>query len=84
MISKEYYVKPLIHIYLIYFFCIAFVFLQILALFYCCKVEFIQSCVGFIPCQIACTLVIRYHVFRWELCKGSVWESVKKAQEVCT
>ena len=49
-----------------------------------CKVEFIQSCVGFIPCQIACNLAIRYLVFRWELCKGSVCESMKKVQEVCT
>ena len=31
-----------------------------------------------------CNLVIRYHVFRWELYKGSVWESVNKAQDVCT
>ena len=48
------------------------------------KVIFFQSCVGFIPCQIACNLAIRYLVFRWELCKGSVCESVKKAQEVYT
>ena len=34
--------------------------------------------------KFACNLAIRYSVFRWELCKGSVWESVKKAQKVCT
>ena len=34
--------------------------------------------------KFACNLAIRYPVFRWELCKGNVWESVKKAQEVCT
>ena len=33
--------------------------------------------------KFACNLAIRYPVFRWELCKGSVRESVKKAQEVC-
>ena len=31
----------------------------------------------------ACNLAIRYHVFRWELCKGCVWESVKKLKCVC-
>ena len=31
-----------------------------------------------------CNLVIRYPIFRWKLCKGSVCESVKKAQKVCT
>ena len=34
--------------------------------------------------KFACNLAIRYPVFRWELCKSSVWESVKKAQEMCT
>ena len=34
--------------------------------------------------KFACNLAIRYPVFMWELCKGNVWESVKKAQEVCT
>ena len=33
--------------------------------------------------KFACNLAIRYPVFRWELCKGSVWESMKKSQEVC-
>ena len=30
--------------------------------------------------KFACNLAIRYPVFRWELCKGSVWESVKNTQ----
>ena len=28
--------------------------------------------------KLACNLVISNPMFRWELCKGSVWESVKK------
>ena len=34
--------------------------------------------------KFSCNLVIRYPIFRWELCKGCVWESVKKTQDVCT
>ena len=34
--------------------------------------------------KFACNLAIRYPIFRWELCKGSVRKSMKKAQEVCT
>ena len=33
--------------------------------------------------KFACNLAIRYLVFRWELCKGNVCESMKKSQEVC-
>ena len=33
--------------------------------------------------KFACILTIRYPVFRWELCKSCVWESVKKSQDVC-
>ena len=33
--------------------------------------------------KFACNLVIRYPVFRWDLCKGCVWESVKKTQDIC-
>ena len=29
--------------------------------------------------KFACNLAIRYPVFRWKLCKGSVQKSVKKA-----
>ena len=31
--------------------------------------------------KFACNLAIRYPVFRWKFCKGSVWESVKKSQK---
>ena len=34
--------------------------------------------------KFACNLAIRYPIFRWDLCKGSVGESVKKTQDVCT
>ena len=34
--------------------------------------------------KFACNLAIRYPVFRWDLCKGCVWESMKKTQYVCT
>ena len=33
--------------------------------------------------KFACILAIRYPVFRWDLCKGCVCESVKKTQDVC-
>ena len=28
-------------------------------------------------------LAIRYPIFRWDLCKSCVWESMKKTQDVC-
>ena len=31
----------------------------------------------------ACNLAISNPVFRWESCKGSVWESVKKCSRLC-
>ena len=33
--------------------------------------------------KFACILAIKYPVFRWELCKDCVWESVKKIHVVC-
>ena len=33
--------------------------------------------------KFACILAIRNPVFRWESCKGSVWESVKNCSNVC-
>ena len=33
--------------------------------------------------KFACILAIRNPVFRWESCKGSVWESVKNCLSVC-
>ena len=34
--------------------------------------------------KFACILVIRNPVFRWESCKGSVCESVKKCSKLCS
>ena len=48
------------------------------------RVNLINHFVGFIPCQFACNLAFRNPVFRWESCKGSVWESMKKSSRVCT
>ena len=33
--------------------------------------------------KFACILAIRNPVFRWESCKGSVWECVKNCSSVC-
>ena len=33
--------------------------------------------------KFVCILTFRYPIFRWELCKGCEWESVKKTQDVC-
>ena len=30
--------------------------------------------------KFSCNLIIRYPVFRWELCKGTVWKNVKNTQ----
>ena len=34
--------------------------------------------------KFACNTVLRNPVFRWEPCKGSVWESVKKCSRLCS
>ena len=47
------------------------------------RLNLINHFVGFIPCQFACNSTLRNHVFRWESCKGSVWESVKKCSRLC-
>ena len=47
------------------------------------RLKLINHFVGFIPCQFACNSAFRNLVFRWESCKGSVWESVKKSSRVC-
>ena len=44
-----------------------------------CKVEFIQPCVALFHAKFAYNSEIRYPVFRWESCKGYVWESVKNS-----
>ena len=48
------------------------------------RLNLINHFVGFIPCQFACNSTFRNLVFRWESCKGSVWESVKKSSRVHT
>ena len=61
-------VTDLIHIYIYIYIVRLNLFNHVLALFYA---------------KFACILAIRYPVFRWELCKGFVWKSVKKTQDVC-
>ena len=34
--------------------------------------------------KFACNLAISNPMFRWESCKGSVWESVKKCSRLCS
>ena len=34
--------------------------------------------------KFACNLAFRNLIFRWESCKGSVWESVKKCSRLCS
>ena len=41
------------------------------------RLNLINHLVGFIPCQIS------NPVFRWESCKGSMWENVKNCSSVC-
>ena len=49
-----------------------------------CKVEFYQpSCWLYSAPKFACILAINNPVFRWESCKGSEWESVKKCSRLC-
>ena len=49
-----------------------------------CKVEFNQpSCWLYSMPKFACKLAISNPVFRWELCKGSVWKSMKKCSSLC-
>ena len=49
-----------------------------------CKVEFYQpSCWLYSVPNFVCILAISNPVFRWESCKGSMWESVKNCLSVC-
>ena len=48
------------------------------------RLNLINQFAGFIPCQFSCNLALRNPVFRWESCKSSVWESVKKCPRMCT
>ena len=47
------------------------------------KLNLFNHVLALFRAKFTCNLVIRYLVFTWELCKGSVWESVKKTQDVC-
>ena len=47
------------------------------------RLNLINHLIGFIPCQFACNLALSNPVFRWETCKGSEWESVKKCLRLC-
>ena len=55
-----------------------------LSKFFSVRLNLINHFVGFIPCQFACNSALRNPIFRWESCKGSVWESVKKCSRLCT
>ena len=48
------------------------------------RLNLINHFVGIIPCQFAYNLALRNPVFRWESCKGSVCESVKKCSRLWT
>ena len=52
--------------------------------FHTIRLNLINHFVGFIPCQFACNSALRNPIFRWESCKGSVLESVKKCSRLCT
>ena len=46
------------------------------------RLNLINHFVGFISCQFACNSTLRNPIFRWESCKGIVWESVKKMLKI--
>ena len=48
------------------------------------RLNLINHFVGFIPCQFACNSAFRNPVFRWESCKGNVWERVNKSLRLYT
>ena len=48
------------------------------------RLNLINHFVSFIPCQLAYNSALRNPIFRWESCKSSVWESVKKCSRLCT
>ena len=48
------------------------------------RLNLINHFFGFISCQFACNSALRNPVFRWKLCKDSVWEGVKKCSRLCT
>ena len=52
--------------------------------FYYVRLNLFNHVLALFCAKFACNLAIKYPVFRWELCKGRVWESMKKTQDVCT
>ena len=48
------------------------------------RLNLINHLVGFILYQFACNSALKNPVFRWESCKGSVCESVKKCSRLCS
>ena len=48
------------------------------------RLNLINHLVDFILCQFAYNSAFRNPVFRWELCKDSVWKSVKKCSRLCS
>ena len=63
---------------------VSYVWVQISSQGMTVRLNLINHLVGFILCQFACNSTLRNPVFRWESCKGSVWESVKKCSRMCT
>ena len=57
---------------------------NIVVIFNHVRLNLFNHVLAFFHTKFACNLAIRYPVFRWEFCKGSVWKSVKKTQDVCT
>ena len=49
-----------------------------------CKVEILSTILlALFHAKFTCILAISNLVFRWESCKGSVWECVKKCSRLC-
>jgi len=49
----------------------------------CVRLKLFNHVLDLFRAKFACILAFRYPVFRWELCKSCMWESVKKFKRVC-
>ena len=47
------------------------------------RLNLINQVLALFHAKFACISAIKYPIFRWKLCKSSVWEDVKKTQVVC-
>ena len=56
--------------------------LLVVALIWIVRLNLINHPIALFRAKFACILTIRNPVFRWESCKGSVWESVKNCSSV--